>query len=100
MRQTDERTSAAGYYRCVPLNETEAELQFRSLVLGLDHDEADLLARLMSMDAQLGFDQLKQVAAGIERMTKAERREFFDELRGMNLNISPSGRNRDLDIGL
>lgn len=91
---------AAGYYRYVPLNETEAEFQFRPLVLGLDHDEADLLARLMGIDAHLGFDHLKQVGNGIERMTKTERREFFGELRVINLNISPSGRDHDLDIGL
>lgn len=100
VRQTDERTSAAGYYRYVPLNKNEAELQFRPLVLGLDHDEADLLIRLMGIDAHFGFDHLKQVGSGIERMTQHERREFFDELRVMNLNISPSGRDHDLDIGL
>lgn len=58
VRQTDERTSATGYYRYIPLNETEAELQFRPLVLGLDHDEADLLARLMSLDARNSLDGL------------------------------------------
>jgi hypothetical protein len=100
VRQTDERTSTAGYYRYFPLNETETELQFRPLVLGLAHDEADLLARLMSIEAHLGFDHLKHVGSGIERMTSHERREFFDELRGMNIDIQPPSRDRDLDIGL
>jgi hypothetical protein len=100
VRQTDERNSAAGYYRYVPLNETESELQFRPLVLGLAHDEADLLARLMRLDAHLGFDHLKHVGSEIERMTSHERREFFDELRGMNIDIQPPSRDRDLDIGL
>ena len=100
VRQTDEHSSAAGYYRYVPLNETEAELQFRPLVLGLDHDQANLLARLMSIDAHLSFDHLKQMGSGIERMTKNERREFLDELRGINIDIQSPSRNRDLDIGL
>jgi len=100
VRQTDEHSSAAGYYRYVPLNETEAELQFRPLVLGLDHDQANLLAKLMSIDARNGLDGLQRAADNIQHMTQAERREFFDELRGMNLDINPPSRTRDLDLGL
>lgn len=76
-RQTDEQTSAAGYYVLSDSN----DLEFRPFVRGLSHEEAELLARLMALEAGSGFEYLKRIATGIEQMTRKERRALFEELR-------------------
>ena len=76
-RQTDEQTSAAGYYFLSDRN----DLEFRPFVRGLSHEEAELLARLMALEAGSGFEYLKRIGTGIEQMTRKERRALFEELR-------------------
>ena len=49
-RRTDEQTSAAGYYRTVE----DGDVEFRPLIGGLKHDEAELLARLLH--SEIGGD--------------------------------------------
>lgn len=76
-RCTDERTTAAGYYF---LSDDDV-LEFRPFVRGLSHEEAELLAHLMVLEAGSGFEYLKQLGADIEQMTRKERRAFIEELR-------------------
>ncbi|MCU0466192.1 MAG: hypothetical protein MUF38_16695 [Anaerolineae bacterium] len=93
VRQTDERTSAAGYYTL-----EKDEVVFRPLFAGLNHEEAELLARLMRLDADHGLESFKRTAATVEQMTKPERAAFFNELRGINLDIQTPSRTQDWDI--
>jgi len=93
-RRTDERTSAAGYYR-----ETENdEVEFRPLISALKHEEAELLARLLHSEIGGDFIALCQLADGINDMNGAERDAFFADVR--RLDFSPSKREPDLDIDI
>ncbi|MFQ3659290.1 MAG: hypothetical protein SNJ54_10110 [Anaerolineae bacterium] len=94
VRRTDEQTSAAGYYRTI---ENE-EVEFRPLIGGLKHDEAELLARLLQSEIGGDFAALRQLADGINDMSRAERETFFANVR--RLDFSPSTREPDLDIDI
>jgi len=91
-RRTDERTSATGYYRTVE----DDEVEFRPLISGLKHDEAELLARLLHSEIGGDFIQLRQLADGINDMSGAEREAFFADVR--RLDFLPPDREPDLDI--
>jgi hypothetical protein len=95
-RRTDERISAAGYYRTVE----DDEVEFRPLIGGLKHDEAELLARLLQSEIGGDFAALRQLADGINDMSGAEREAFFADVR--RLDFSPLERDRtpDLDIDI
>ncbi len=92
-RRTDEQTSAAGYYRTV-----DDGVEFRPLIGGLKHDEAELLARLLHSEIGGDFGALRQLADGIHEMSGAEREAFFADVRW--LDFSPSMREPDLDIDI
>jgi hypothetical protein len=91
-RRTDEQTSAMGYYRTIK----DDEVEFRPLIGGLKHDEAELLARLLQGEINGDFAALRQLAEGINEMSGAEREAFFADVR--RLDFSPSNREPDLDI--
>jgi hypothetical protein len=99
-RQTDEKTSAAGYYRARP----DDSIVFRPLVSRLNHQDADLLARLLHSEASDGFDWLKELARGIDAMSRGEREAFFAQLREMDFSAlereQPYDRTPDFDIDL
>jgi len=97
-RRTDERVSAAGYYRTVQRDEGQDEVQFRPLVSGLQHDEAELLAKLLHSEIGSDFIQLRQIADGINEMKHEERKVFFADVR--RLDFSPSERERTLDLDI
>ena len=103
VRQTDEQTGAAGYYRYVPVGDEQAELQFRPLIDKLNHEEAELVAQLFRAGTSRDFNQLKQMADGIKSMNAGERADFFNELRALDLDRpnashNQTGRKQDLDI--
>lgn len=93
-RRTDELTSAAGYYRTVE----DDEVEFRPLIAGLKHNEAELLARLLHSEIGGDFVALRQLADGINDMSGAEREAFFADVR--RLDFSPPNREPDLDIDI
>ena len=93
-RRTDERTSAAGYYRTVE----DHEMEFRPLIGGLKHDEAELLAELLHSEIDGDFAALHQLADGINDMNGAEREAFFSYVR--RLDFTPQNREPDLDIDI
>jgi len=93
-RRTDERTSAAGYYRPVE----NGEVEFRPLVRGLGHEETALVARLLHSQVGEGFDYLKHLAHGVIEMSGAERETFFADVR--RLDFTPPERERTLDFDI
>ena len=103
VRRTDERTSAAGYYRYVPANDDHVEPQFRPLIDNLSHKEAELLSQLFRAERSRDFNRLQPMAYGIKDMSREQRDDFFRELRSLDLDIprydrGESGRLPDLDI--
>jgi len=97
-RRTDERVSAMGYYRTVQRDDAQDEVQFRPLVSGLQHDEAELLAKLLHSEIGGDFVQLRQLADGINEMKREEREAFFADVR--RLDFSPPNRQRTLDLDI
>ena len=93
-RRADERISATGYYRTVE----DDEVEFRPLIVGLKHDEAELLARLLHSEIGGDFAALRQLAEGINDMSGAEREAFFADVR--RLDFFPPHREPDLDIDI
>jgi hypothetical protein len=93
-RRTDEQTSATGYYRTVK----DDEVEFRPLIGGLKHDEAELLARLLQGEIGGDFAALRQLADSINEMSGAEREAFFADVS--RLDFSPPDREPDLDIDI
>jgi hypothetical protein len=93
-RQTDEQTSAMGYYRTVD----DDDVAFRPLIGGLKHDEAALLARLLQREIDGDFAALRQLAHGINEMNGAERAAFFADVR--RLDFSPPERDRTPDFDI
>ena len=91
-RRTDEQTSAAGYYRTV-----EDGVEFRPLIGGLKHDEAELLARLLHSEIGGDFAALRQLADGINDMDAPKREAFFADVRRLDFS-PPTNREPDLDI--
>ncbi|MCA0453862.1 MAG: hypothetical protein LCI00_07810 [Chloroflexi bacterium] len=92
-RRTDEQISATGYYRTV-----EDGVEFRPLIGGLKHDEAELLARLLHSEIGGDFVALRQLADGINEMSGAEREAFFSDVR--RLDFSPPERDRTPDFDI
>jgi hypothetical protein len=85
VRQTDEQTTAVGYYRWYP-DPTEDEpernkLEFRPLVAGLTHEEAERLARAFAVEMNGDMGNLRQLAEWIDGMSATERRTLIEELR-------------------
>lgn len=93
-RRTDEQISAAGYYRTVE----DGGVEFRPLIGGLKHEEAELLARLLHSEIGGNFATLRQLADGINEMSGAEREAFFADVR--RLDFSPLNREPDLEIDI
>jgi hypothetical protein len=92
-RRTDEKTSATGYYRT-----TDEGIDFRPLMSGLRHDEADLIARLLYNEVSEGFEYLKALAGQVNEMTRTERAAFFEELRGVDFAPIQQGHELTDDI--
>jgi len=93
-RHTDEQTSAAGYY-CTVEDETA---EFRPLLGGLKHDEAELLTRLLHSEIGGDFDTLRRLADGINDMNMAEREALFADVRRLDFNPPEPERTLDFDI--
>jgi len=99
-RQTDERTSAMGYYRTVESDEGTSEVEFRPLVRGLRHDEAELLAKLLHSEIGGDFLELRQLADGINQMKREERKAFFADVRRLDFSQTTPEGTQDFDIEL
>jgi len=97
-RRTDEQMSAAGYYRTIENDEGTNEVQFRPLVSGLRHDEAELLARLLHSEIGGDFATLRQLADGINDMSMAEREAFFADVRRLDFSLPNLEPDLDIDI--
>lgn len=93
-RRIDGQTSAAGYYRTVE----DDEVEFRPLIGGLKHEEAELLAKLLHSEIGGDFATLRQLADGINEMSRAERETFFADVR--LLDFSLPNREPDMDINI
>lgn len=104
LRRTDEDTTAVGYYRhyAVPSEEDpEAmRLEFRPLLAGLAHEEAELLARAFAVEMNRDTNSLKQLAGWIERMSLTERQRLIEALRRDDRQPPPPTRGRSFDIDL
>lgn len=73
-------------------------MEFRPLIGGLKHDEAELLARLLQGEIGGDFAALRQLAEGINEMNGAEREAFFADVR--RLDFSPPERDRTPDFDI
>ncbi len=93
-RRTDEKMSASGYYRTV----VDGGVEFRPLIGGLRHDEAELLARLLHSEIGGDFAALRQLADGINEMSGAERETFFADVRRLDFSLPERDRTPDFDI--
>ncbi len=71
-------------------------MEFRPLIGGLRHDEAELLARLLYSEIGGDFVALRQLAHGINEISEAERKAFFADV--LRLDSSPPERGPELDI--
>ena len=103
VRRTDEGTSAAGYYCQVLKPDGQVEVEFRPLMTGLSHEEAELVAHLFRAERSPELDRLRQMADGIQNMTGAKRNSFFADLRSLDLEMpryerGAAGHSHDLDI--
>jgi len=85
MRRTDDRTTAVGYYRhyAAPTeDDPEAvQLEFRPLLAGLTHEEAELLARAFAVEMNGDMSNLRHLAEWVGGMSATERRTLIEELR-------------------
>jgi hypothetical protein len=84
-RRTDERTTAVGYYRhyASPTDDDPeaVQLEFRPLLAGLSHEEAELLARAFALEMSGDMGSLKQLAEWVGGMSATERRTLIEEMR-------------------
>jgi hypothetical protein len=64
-RRTDEQTTAVGYYRYVPEEDDPdtLHLEFRQLIVGLPHDQAEFFAQVFAREMNGDLDRLKQLVA-------------------------------------
>jgi hypothetical protein len=73
-------------------------VEFRPLIGGLKHDEAELLARLLHSESGGDLAALRQLADGINDMSGVEREAFFADVRRLDFSPPESDRTPDLDI--
>lgn len=85
VRRTDEHTTAVGYYRhyTAPTDDDPeaVQLEFRPLLAGLTHEEAELLARAFAVEMNGDMGSLKQLAEWVGGMSTTERRTLIEELQ-------------------
>jgi hypothetical protein len=83
-RRTDEQTTAVGYYRGYPDPSADepqrTTLEFRPLLAGLPHDEAEFLARYLAVDMQGSLERLDALIERIQGMSRDERWGLMPEL--------------------
>jgi len=82
-RRTDERTSAVGCYRRY-VDPTEDEprrirVEFRPLVAGLPHEQAEFFARRFARDMDGDVERLNGLAAWVNGMSDGDRRALIEE---------------------
>lgn len=84
-RRTDERTTSVGYYRhyAAPTkdNPEAVQLEFRPLLAGLTHEEAELLARAFAVEMNGDTGDLRQLAEWVGGMSTSERQTLIEALR-------------------
>jgi len=77
VRRSGEATTSLGFYRpyAMPSDEDEdtVQIQFRPLLSGLTHEEAERLAQVLRIAMKDDLEQLKQLAEVLGQMTQAER---------------------------
>lgn len=77
LRRTSEATTSLGFYRpyATPSDEDEdtGEIQFRPLLSGLTHEEAERLAQVLRIAMKGDLEQLKAMTEMLGQMTPAER---------------------------
>lgn len=85
VRRADERTTTVGYYRhyAAPTEDDPdaLQLEFRPLLAGLTHEEAELLARAFAVEMNGDMSNLRQLAEWAGGMSANERRTLIEELR-------------------
>ncbi|MCA0455416.1 MAG: hypothetical protein LCI00_15670 [Chloroflexi bacterium] len=84
VRRTSEATTSLGFYRLYPMptdDDNEAvTIQFRPLVNGLTHEEAERLAQMLGIAMKGDLEQLRQMAEVLGQMTSAERSNLLEDL--------------------
>jgi hypothetical protein len=82
-RRTDEQTTAIGYYRWYPPSADDAEtrLEFRPLMVGLSHEEAEFLPRYLATEMQGSMERLRWLAEYMNGMSADARAALVNELR-------------------
>ena len=77
VRRSGEAPTSLGFYRpyATPSDEDEdtVQIQFRPLLSGLTHEEAERLAQVLRIAMKDDLEQLKQLAEVLGQMTQAER---------------------------
>ena len=81
LRRTSEATTSLGFYQPYPTptddDEEAITVQFRPLLNGLTHEEAEQLAQLLRIAMKGDLEQLRQLAEMLGQMTPAERSEVL-----------------------
>ncbi|HUN10569.1 MAG: hypothetical protein J0L63_01085 [Anaerolineae bacterium] len=84
LRRTSETTTSLGFYRpyATPTDDDEESVtvQFRPLLSGLTHEEAEQLAQVLGIGMKGDLEQLKQLAGVLGKMTPAERSALLEDL--------------------
>ncbi|HUN09085.1 MAG TPA: hypothetical protein PLQ56_20935 [Aggregatilineales bacterium] len=77
VRRTSEATTSLGFYQLYPTpnddDEESVTIQFRPLLSGLTHEEAERLAQVLGIAMKGDLEQLKALAEALGKMTPAER---------------------------
>jgi hypothetical protein len=84
LRRTSETASSLGFYRpyATPTDDDEEQIsiQFRPLLPGLTHEEAERLAQVLALGMDGDLEQLRQLAEVLVQMTAAERAAWLATL--------------------
>lgn len=81
LRRTSEATTSLGFYRYYPTptddDEEAVTVQFRPLLNGLTHEEAEQWAQVLGIAIKGDLEQLRQMAEMLDQMTPAKRSELL-----------------------
>jgi hypothetical protein len=85
IRQTDEETTAVGFYQNFPApNEDDPgaiRLEFRPLVSRLPHDQAAFFARVFAQEMNSDVDKLRELAEWLNGMSADQRAALVKEMK-------------------
>lgn len=80
-RRTDEETSAVGYYGYFKDRDNQTSLQFRPLVTGLEHDEAEVFARFLNREMRENMAAWDACGHMLRNMSQTERYTFYEHVK-------------------